>query len=118
MEVSPIQFESMRWVIYDYGGQQIYHVNHSTHLTVPNSIYVVVLATCAFVENTGKQIEKEYELDEITESYEYWLKFINSTTTPIHCITVINFASAFSKKQELTAKINKTRRNLVLILTP
>jgi len=105
MEVSQVQFENMCWVLYDYGGQKIYHVNHSTHLAAPNSIYIIVLATFAFEDNTEKKT-RECKPDEISQNYEYWLKFINSTASPastIHCITVINFDSAFLQKMELSA---------------
>mmetsp|Transcript_2476 Transcript_2476/g.3375 ORF Transcript_2476/g.3375 Transcript_2476/m.3375 type:complete len:1019 (-) Transcript_2476:403-3459(-) len=114
MELSRIQYENMCWVINDYGGRKIYHVNHSTHLAAPNSIYVVVLATSVFEDTAGGKLKgTKFTIDEISQNYDYWLKFINSTAAPsstIHCITVVNFDSAILEKEKLRTEIEKVQQ--------
>mmetsp|Transcript_33965 Transcript_33965/g.49328 ORF Transcript_33965/g.49328 Transcript_33965/m.49328 type:complete len:631 (+) Transcript_33965:82-1974(+) len=100
MEVSQISFENTCWTIYDYGGRPEYHVNHARYLSVPNSIYVVVLAASHF---EGSKKGERYSIEELCASYYHWLKFINSTpnSSMIDCICVINFDSKISSEAKL-----------------
>lgn len=95
MEMDVIQSSTHRWLIRDYGGQEDFHVNHSRFLSVPGSIYVIVVA----LWDAEKQCK--FSLDEVRNRFVYWLKFLNSIAVPcsiMQCITVVNFAGEVGKQ--------------------
>ena len=86
------------YVLYDYGGQEEYHINHSSHLASgPGSVYVVVVALAVVDDNNiirprGNQDEQECAL--LVERYKFWLRFINSVAAPESLVyTLLNFQS-------------------------
>ena len=92
----PIPFDSNEVVLCDYGGQDEYHINHSSHLASgPGCVYVVVVGLAAVDENNnvlprGNQGEKE--CNQLINRYKYWLRFINSVAAPGSLVvTVLNF---------------------------
>ena len=89
------------FVLYDYGGQDEYHVNHSPHLSSgPGSVYVVVVGL-AYVDDDNsirpRGNESEKECARLVERYGYWLRFINSVAAPASLVvTILNFQSVAS----------------------
>lgn len=73
------------YLLYDYGGQQPYHVNHGNFLAMPNSVYVITIPT---YDKVNKQ---KFNLDYLLDRLFYWLKFLYSTA---HSMT--NFTSSAS----------------------
>ena len=94
-------FGGKEFVLFDYGGQDEYHVNHSPHLASgPDSMYIVVVGL-AEVDNDNKVRvrgqQDESECLRLVERYEYWLRFINSVASPGSLVvTVLNFKSVVS----------------------
>ena len=84
------------FVLYDYGGQDEYHVNHSRYLSADaHAVYVVVVGL-AVVDGDNNVVHRRSEnADEcvrLVERYEYWLRFINSVAAPGSLvITILNF---------------------------
>ena len=93
MEITTVENGDRRWIFFDYGGQDEYHVNHDAFLSAPESIYVVILAPLEFnLKNLSDCAGS------ICLTYERWLKFINSATisNKIPCITVVNHGDTSS----------------------
>ena len=89
------------FVLFDYGGQDEYHVNHSPHLASgPDSVYVVVVGLAAVDENNQIRVRGKQDMTEcnlLIKRYKYWLRFINSVAAPGSLVvTVLNFQSHVS----------------------
>lgn len=80
--------------LFDYGGQQQFHVNHSNFLSMPESLHIIVVALWDFDKNDCMSDE------EIITRYSYWLKYINSVSSNEHAdvITLINFKNKADTK--------------------
>lgn len=99
MEVSQLTKGQKRLVVYDYGGQEEFHVNHAQFLSKAQSVYVIVLALW------DPRIDRLMTMEEIGSSYVYWLKFINSVTksnSPLTIRTVANFKSKVPSQQHIS----------------
>ena len=91
-----------QYVLFDYGGEDEYHVNHSPHLASgPDSVYVVVVGLAEVRDDNKIRVRGEEDDNEcamLIERYRYWLRFINSVAAPESTvITVLNFKSVASK---------------------
>ena len=89
------------FVVYDYGGEMEYHVNHGRHLASGGgSIYIVVIGMAEVLDNNdirprGDQDKRECK--HLLNRYKYWLRFINSVAEPgSQVMTVLNFKSVAS----------------------
>ena len=94
-------FGGKEFVLFDYGGQDEYHVNHSPHLASgPDSVYVVVVGLAEVDQDNKVRVrgqQDEAECLRLVERYEYWLRFINSVASPDSLVvTVLNFQSVAS----------------------
>lgn len=73
---------SRNYVIYDYGGQEEFLINHAKFLSVENSIYVLVVPLYDIsLTDPDDETTLTYTRrsdDEIVKRYEYWLKFVYS----------------------------------------
>jgi hypothetical protein len=68
---------SIQYHVYDYAGDSLFQMNQVHYLSIPHSIYVVVLP---LVEKSDDdpQYQRPYSLEEIKLYYEGWLKTIYS----------------------------------------
>ena len=88
-------------MLFDYGGQDEYHVNHRSHLSSgAGSVYVVVVGLAAVDGNNNihkRGCEDRAECKKLVDRYKYWLRFINSVAARGSLVfTVLNFKSAVS----------------------
>ena len=116
------------YVLFDYGGQDEYHVNHRSHLSSgAGSVYVVVVGLAAVdgenkIRKRGREDHKE--CNKLVDRYKYWLRFINSVAAPDSLVmTVLNFKSSVKtafwndvlvgvKNLQDEAKVQRELRNL------
>jgi hypothetical protein len=85
------------YLLFDYGGQADYHVNHSSSLSLPNSMYVL---TIPLYDKINKQ---KFNLDFLLERMFYWLQFFFSSA---HSVLGSHCGSKFTPKIPLVFVLN------------
>lgn len=73
--------------INDYGGQEAFHVNHSTFLSIKDSIYIIVLPLYDIRNKINSDVQT------IINMFEYWIGWIISlyTNNSPHILIILNF---------------------------
>jgi hypothetical protein len=87
LECEIIEVGDRKYLLWDYGGQVHFHVNHGPFLSLAGSIYVIVLSVCDFVDG------RVFENHEIESAYKYWARVLNSVARKDggkNVITIIN----------------------------
>ena len=93
-------------IINDYGGQEAFHVNHSTFLSIENSIYIIVLPLY------DKRTNDKVDINTIIKMFKYWIGLILSLVKYPDVIIIVNFV----KLSE--AKYKDYSKNILLELSP
>lgn len=99
MRCYSVQYSDKRFTIHDYGGQHEFHVNHSSFLSAPGSIYIIVVPIC---DVDSDKINKFRKPADIALKYRYWLNYVNSVADKRNksvCITVLNTCAEYWPSQ-------------------
>ena len=99
MEMSHVQHKDrpFKFILYDYGGQEEFRVNHSRFLDRPDSVFLVVVPLWDMLagakDASGEPRGAAMDPERMLARYRYWLSFVNSScSAPVkRCLTIINF---------------------------